>query len=147
MFTCFITIINGCGNAMSVSRVSGGGVEMVHLSCEHQISFDGTKIIFGGATIPASTNGNDIKIGNIDIEPTLVRQASDMIEALDQFQFENCQEMMLATSDDYRMQLSNQNNKLNQIIVELIANLKTANNQTDYKNAVVKADSLKTHLN
>jgi hypothetical protein len=125
---------------------SDGGIRMVRLSCESKISFDGNKIKFGGVTLPATHSGDTIKIGDINIEPTLVRQASDMIEALDNFQMEYCQALMVITSDTLRMHLLDQNDKLNQTIVQFIGNLKTANNQTDYQNAVVKADSSKAHL-
>jgi hypothetical protein len=72
------------------------------LKCEHVINYQGKDIEIGGATVPISVSGasQEIKVGTVSLKPTSIREASDLIKALDLAQFSSCQNLLALRPED-----------------------------------------------
>src|SRR5258708_7436334 len=70
-------------------------------NCAPIINFNALSVRIGGIDIPISkTAGVDIKVGTVNLDQTTLRQASDLIETLDNAQFSYCRTLPFVRQED-----------------------------------------------
>ena len=77
----------------------------VSMDCAPIIPFNATAVSVSGIEIPISkTAGVDVKVGTVALNQTTLRQASDLIEALDNAQFSFCRVLpFIPPQDVYKL--------------------------------------------
>jgi uncharacterized protein YceK len=107
----FSCLMAGCSSWMTVvTPTDGGGWAAGSLSCEHVINYQARRIEVEGIDIPMQVVGssNMIKVAKIDIKPESLRQATQLIQSLDLFQYSSCTDALNA----YGMGLNDLSEKL-----------------------------------
>lgn len=89
----------GCSSWITVvTPTPGGGFAAGSLSCEHLINYQAHRIEGEGIDIPmqAAGSANMIKVAKIDIKPESLREATQLIQSLDLFQYSSCTDALNA---------------------------------------------------
>jgi hypothetical protein len=113
----------------------------VKMTCAPMINYNAGSAHITGVDIPISkAAGIDVKVGAVDLDPQTLRQASDLIEALDTAQFNYCRTLPFASSQDI-LKLWTDTNTQQQTLSTLLRNLTTAQTPSEAKAAIATAAS------
>lgn len=97
----FLPLFGGCANKGMITVKTPNSIGYIDITCERAIDYQGKKILVEGVDIPLEFLGADqaIKVAKIDVKEESIRQASDLIAALDLLQFSSCQNKILFYND------------------------------------------------
>ena len=126
------------GGVFKVDVVLPSGSHVV-MTCAPIINYNSSSVRISGIDIPISkAAGIDIKVGEVGLDQTTLRQASDLIEVLDNAQFQYCRILpFVAPQDVYKLW---QDANTQQIaLTTLLRNLAGAQNQNDARAAIATA--------
>ena len=142
-------LLAGCpGNSTSgpapevvINGTMPGGT--YRITCAAQVSFQGTKISFGGLEIPITRvpGAPTVKVGTIDVDPQVYQVASTLIETLDQAHLTFCDSLPFSSPET--VQTNYLNVQTQQLALStLFTNINAASDSADVRNAVIAAGKL-----
>jgi hypothetical protein len=118
-------------------RTASGGY--VSMDCAPIIPFNATAVSISGIEIPISkTSGVDVKVGTVALDQQTLRQASDLIEALDNAQFSFCRVLPFVSQADVYKIYTDANTQ-QAALSNLLRNLNSSQTPTEAKAAIATA--------
>ena len=129
---------------LEISRVATnqsdpGQTVVVH--CANIIDYQSRLAHVSGIDIPIKAVGTTIKLGAVDLDPVTLRQASDLIQALDSSQVMYCKGLILVAPQDRYKVLQDYSTQVT-ALVTLLKNLSLATSRSDAQAAIATAASL-----
>lgn len=130
-----LILLQGCADMMTTTTVGSTPFSYVGVNCERAIKYSSNKIEISGIEVPMSVSGsaNTIKVGELNLSQDNIREASDLIKSIDLLQYSTCQDMLLISSEENRMLLSQRKNNLVLLLTQTANKLKEAQSESEYE--------------
>jgi len=124
---------------VTLDQSDPGQTVVVH--CANIVDYQSRLAHVSGIDIPLKAIGTTIKLGAVDLDPVTLRQASDLIQALDSSQVMYCKGLILVAPQDRYKVLQDYSTQVT-ALVTLLKNLSLATSRSDAQAAIATAASL-----
>jgi hypothetical protein len=143
-----ITTLTGCPTLPTSSvdsRVRSDGVTISRTVCARAIEYQDRAWKVAGLEIPVTrnSNGQPIKVGSLDLTPTKLREATEVIQALDILQESNCTAAQQFSDpklkDEFLVKSTNQRAALVELLIKMRSGVEVDSALEKSKSALEKS--------